>query len=98
VVTVDGTPMMYMESGWPNIGAGTRPQRSRSSEGDLELQEDTDRDDSAVPRACCDNRHPRMSFADGKVVFGSLDGFVIALDAKTGKERLGGEARLPGQG
>jgi PQQ-dependent dehydrogenase (methanol/ethanol family) len=27
-----------------------------------------------------------MSFADGKLVFGTLDGFVIALDASTGKE------------
>ena len=27
-----------------------------------------------------------MSFADGKLVFGTLDGFVIALDAATGKE------------
>ncbi len=30
------------------------------------------------------NRGP--SFADGKLVFGTLDGFVIALDAVTGKE------------
>jgi outer membrane protein assembly factor BamB len=27
-----------------------------------------------------------MSFAEGKLVFGTLDGYVIALDAATGKE------------
>ena len=27
-----------------------------------------------------------MSFADGKLVFGTLDGYVIALNATTGKE------------
>ena len=39
-----------------------------------------------MPRACCDTVNRGMSFADGKLVFGTLDGFVIALDAKTGKE------------
>ena len=44
------------------------------------------RDESAVPRACCDTVNRGMSYADGKLVFGTLDGYVIALDAATGKE------------
>ena len=46
----------------------------------------SNRDESAVPRACCDTVNRGPSFADGKLVFGTLDGFVIALDATTGKE------------
>jgi lanthanide-dependent methanol dehydrogenase len=46
----------------------------------------TDRDETAVPRACCDTVNRGPAYADGKVVFGTLDGFVIALDAQTGKE------------
>ena len=46
----------------------------------------TDRDESAVPRACCDTVNRGGSYADGKFVFGTLDGFVIALDGQTGKE------------
>ena len=44
------------------------------------------RDESAVPRACCDTVNRGLSYADGKLVFGTLDGYVIALDAATGKE------------
>ena len=44
------------------------------------------RDESAVPRACCDTVNRGMSYAEGKLVFGTLDGYVIALDAATGKE------------
>ncbi len=46
----------------------------------------TDRDESAVPRACCDTVNRGPAYADGKLVYGTLDGFVIALDAATGKE------------
>ena len=46
----------------------------------------TDRDESAVPRACCDTVNRGGSYADGKFVYGTLDGFVIALDGQTGKE------------
>ena len=39
-----------------------------------------------MPRACCDTVNRGLSYAEGKVVFGTLDGYVIALNAKTGKE------------
>lgn len=43
-------------------------------------------DDHAVAVACCDTVNRGISYADGKLVFNTLDGQVIALDAKTGKE------------
>jgi PQQ-dependent dehydrogenase (methanol/ethanol family) len=78
--------MLYMESGWPNIIQAldlTDPDHPKEI---WNYKKTTNRDDSAVPRACCDTVNRGMSYADGKLVFGTLDGFVIALDAKTGKE------------
>jgi glucose dehydrogenase len=43
-------------------------------------------DERAVPVACCDLVHRGLNFADGKILFGTLDAQVIALDANTGKE------------
>jgi PQQ-dependent dehydrogenase (methanol/ethanol family) len=43
-------------------------------------------EDRAVAVACCDTVNRGLSYADGKLVFGTLSGHVIALDAKTGKE------------
>src|SRR6202166_2882926 len=86
VVLLGTTPMMYMESGWPNIIQAldlTDPDHPKEI---WNYKKTTNRDDSAVPRACCDTVNRGMSYADGKLVFGTLDGFVIALDAKTGKE------------
>jgi alcohol dehydrogenase (cytochrome c)/methanol dehydrogenase (cytochrome c) subunit 1 len=43
-------------------------------------------DERAVPVACCDVVHRGLNYAEGKILFGTLDGQVIALDAGTGKE------------
>ena len=83
---VGGKPMMYIESGWPNIVQAldlTDPDHPKEV---WNYNKTSDRDESAVPRACCDTVNRGMSYADGKLVFGTLDGFVIALDAVTGKE------------
>jgi PQQ-dependent dehydrogenase (methanol/ethanol family) len=45
-----------------------------------------DRDASAIGRACCDTVNRGGSYAEGKFVYGTLDGYVIALDGQTGKE------------
>src|SRR5678810_1437639 len=76
-------PMMYIESGWPNI-----VQALDLSDPDHPVQmwhynKTSGRDESAVPRACCDTVNRGLSYADGKLVFGTLDGYVIALDAIT---------------
>ena len=86
IQNVAGKPMMYMESGWPNI-----VQALDLSDPDHPVQvwsytKTSGRDESAVPRACCDTVNRGLSYADGKLVFGTLDGYVIALDAATGKE------------
>jgi len=86
VVTDDGKPMMYMISGWPNIVQALDLSDPDSPKAIWKYVKTTDRDESAVPRACCDTVNRGLSYADGKVVFATLDGFVIALDAKTGKE------------
>jgi alcohol dehydrogenase (cytochrome c) len=36
--------------------------------------------------ACCDVNNRGVTFADGKIFVGRLDGFLVALDAKTGEE------------
>ena len=43
-------------------------------------------DARAVPVACCDLVHRGVNFVQGKILMGTLDGQVIALDAATGKE------------
>ena len=43
-------------------------------------------DERAVPVACCDLVHRGVNYAEGKILFATLDGQVIALDANTGKE------------
>lgn len=86
VVEVDGKPMMFFASAWPNI-----VQALDLSDPDKPVQiwnyeKKTDRDESAVPRACCDTVHRGLNYVDGKVIVHTLDGFVISLDARTGKE------------
>lgn len=43
-------------------------------------------DPKAVPVACCDLVHKGLQYGNGKILYQTLDGMVIALDAKTGKE------------
>jgi glucose dehydrogenase len=86
VVVVNGKTMMYMESGWPNIIQALDLSDPDHPKEVWNYKKTTNRDDSAVPRACCDTVNRGMSYADGKLVFATLDGFVVALDATTGKE------------
>jgi len=91
VVMHDGKPMMYFSSGCPNMAQCNIVQALDLSDPDNPVQvwnyvKKTDRDPSAVPRACCDTVHRGVNYAKNKVVYHTLDGFVIALDASTGKE------------
>src|SRR5882672_3052183 len=61
VVTVDGTPMMYMESGWPNIVQALDLSDPDHPKAIWNYKKTTDRDESAVPRACCDTVNRGMS-------------------------------------
>jgi PQQ-dependent dehydrogenase (methanol/ethanol family) len=83
---VGGKPMMFIESGWPNIVQGLDLSDPDHPVQVWNYTKTSGRDESAVPRACCDTVNRGMSYASGKLVFGTLDGYVIALDAATGKE------------
>lgn len=83
---VGGKPMMFMVSGWPNIVQALDLSDPDHPKQVWNYTKKTDRDESAVPRACCDTVHRGLNYADGKVVVHTLDGFIIALDAKSGKE------------
>ena len=91
VVEHNGKPMMYFSSGCPEMSKCNIVQALDLSDPDRPVQiwnyvKKTDRDESAVPRACCDTVHRGVNYVDGKIVYHTLDGFVIALDATTGKE------------
>jgi lanthanide-dependent methanol dehydrogenase len=83
---VGGKAMMFMVSGWPNIVQALDLSDPDNPKQVWSYNKQTDRDLSAVPRACCDTVNRGLSYADGKIVFATLDGFVVALDAQTGKE------------
>jgi PQQ enzyme repeat len=86
VIDIDGKPMMFFVSAWPNIVQALDLSDPDNPVQVWNYQKKTDRDLSAVPRACCDTVNRGLNYADGKIVFATLDGFVIALDAKTGRE------------
>ncbi|HRQ27664.1 PQQ-binding-like beta-propeller repeat protein, partial [Hyphomicrobium sp.] len=91
VVEHNGKPMMYFSSGCPNMAQCNILQALDLSDPDNPVQvwhyvKKTDRDESAVPRACCDTIHRGVNYAANKVIYHTLDGFVIALDATTGAE------------
>ena len=52
VVVVDGKPMMYMESGWPNIVQALDLTNPDQPQQIWHYNKSTDRDESAVARAC----------------------------------------------
>jgi PQQ-dependent dehydrogenase (methanol/ethanol family) len=88
---VGGKPMMFFVSGCPDMTKCNIAQGLDLTDPDNPKQiwnyvKKTDRDESAVPRACCDTVNRGPAYADGKLVYGTLDGYVIALDAATGKE------------
>ena len=85
VVDVDGKPMMFFVSAWPNIVQALDLSNPDHPVEVWNYVKKTDRDLSAVPRACCDTVNRGLNYADGKVVFNTLDGYLIALDAMTGK-------------
>ncbi len=92
VVEHDGKPMMFFSSGCPNMAQCNILQALDLTDPDNPVQvwnyvKKTDRDESAVPRACCDTIHRGVNYVAGKVVYHTLDGFVIALDASTGAEK-----------
>lgn len=91
IADVGGKPMLFMVSGCPSMANCNVVQALDLTDPDnpqvvWNYVKQTDRDESAIPRACCDTVNRGLNFAKGKIITHTLDGFVIALDALTGKE------------
>jgi len=65
VVEHNGKPMMYMVSGWPNIVQALDLTDPDNPKQIWNYTKKTDRDESAVPRACCDTINRGLNYADG---------------------------------
>ena len=84
----EGAPLvigttMYLHSAYPNHVYAL----DISKEGaPIKWSYTPKQDDRATPVACCDLVHRGLNYAEGKILMVTLDGQVIALDAKTGKE------------
>ena len=72
---------LYVSTSWPNnvyaIDART---------GRLKWKYVSDTPADAQQYACCDVVNRGVAYGHGKIFFGRLDGMLIALDAKTGRE------------
>ncbi|WP_448190839.1 methanol/ethanol family PQQ-dependent dehydrogenase [Azospirillum sp. sgz301742] len=80
-VYVDGT--LYVVSPFPNVVYALDMTKPGAP---VKWQYDPHPSSSAQGVACCDTVNRGVAFAEGKIVFNTLDGHTIALDAGTGKE------------
>lgn len=76
--------VMYLVTSYPNIVYAL--DISKGSDYRILWKYVPKQDDRAVAVACCDTVTRGLAYADGKIIINTLDGQVIALDAKTGKE------------
>lgn len=80
-LVVDRT--LYVVTPWPNVLYAfdlTQPGWP------LRWKYRPDVDQAALGMACCDAINRGAFYADGKIVYNTLDGHTIAVDAKTGRE------------
>lgn len=80
-LVVDGT--MYFVTPFPNTVYAldlTKPG------GPMKWKFDPHPDPASQGEACCDSVNRGPAYGDGKIVFNTLDGQTIALDANTGKQ------------
>jgi alcohol dehydrogenase (cytochrome c) len=78
-IVVDGTMYISSSSGPKSVYA------LDAKTGTIKWQFQPDIADDVLPFVCCDVDSRGVSFADGKILFSQLDGFLTALDAQTGK-------------
>ncbi|HEV7432563.1 MAG TPA: PQQ-binding-like beta-propeller repeat protein, partial [Steroidobacteraceae bacterium] len=76
-VAVDG--VLYTSSAWSKV------QAFRATTGELLWQFDPKVPGSVAPHVCCDVVNRGVALWRGRVYIGTLDGRLIALDAKTGQ-------------
>ncbi|MBV9758637.1 MAG: PQQ-dependent dehydrogenase, methanol/ethanol family [Alphaproteobacteria bacterium] len=78
-IVVDGTMYISSSSGPKSVYA------LDAKTGTIRWQFQPDIADDVLPFVCCDVDSRGVSFADGKILFSQLDGFLTALDAQSGK-------------
>ncbi|MBV9655999.1 MAG: PQQ-dependent dehydrogenase, methanol/ethanol family [Acetobacteraceae bacterium] len=73
---------MYVSSSWgPKTVFALNAKTGR-----IKWQYQPELPDDMIQYACCDVDSRGVSYADGKIFLGRLDGHLVALDAKTGEE------------
>ncbi len=73
--------MMYFTTAFPNIVYAI----DLNNPNEIVWKFTPENNTSAIGVACCDVVNRGVAYGDGKVILNSLDGFVHALDAKTGE-------------
>jgi alcohol dehydrogenase (cytochrome c) len=79
-IVVDGTMYISSSSGPKGVYALDAKTGAVKWQFQPEVAEDVQ------PYVCCDVDSRGVSYADGKILFSQLDGFLTALDAQTGKQ------------
>ena len=79
-IVVDGTLYISSSSGPKAVYA------LDAKTGALKWKYEPDVAADVQPFVCCDLDSRGVSFADGKILFSQLDGFLVAVDAQTGKQ------------
>ncbi|MFC4726888.1 methanol/ethanol family PQQ-dependent dehydrogenase [Coralloluteibacterium thermophilus] len=87
---------MYFVSAYPNHVYAV--DLSEPDNGKVLWHYTPEQDERSVAVACCDTVNRGASYGDGKIVFGSLSGDIIALDAETGREVWKKKLAHPDQG
>ncbi|MFT7404144.1 PQQ-dependent dehydrogenase, methanol/ethanol family [Zhongshania sp.] len=77
-LVVDG--VIYVTATWNKVSA------LDARTGELRWQFDPQIDRSKAADLCCDAVNRGVAYSDGKIITGTIDGRLIALDAKTGKK------------
>lgn len=98
VVDVDGKPMMFLVSGWPNVVQALDLSDPDNPVTVWNYVKTEGRDQTAVSVACCDTVNRGLNYANGKVIFHTLDGYLIGLDAKTGTPVWTDKVAYPAKG
>jgi alcohol dehydrogenase (cytochrome c) len=78
-IVIDGTMYVTSSSGPKSVFA------LDAKTGKIKWQFQPDVAEDVQPYVCCDLDSRGVSFADGKILFSQLDGYLSALDAQTGK-------------
>ncbi len=86
--------MMYFVTPFPNYVYAI----DLNNPNQIAWKFEPDPDPASIGVACCDSVNRGVFYADGKIVFNTLDGVVYALDADTGEELWSAKNADPSKG